>query len=159
MDKYKTKMTINKWFSYIKLEQLSFHSRQAIEQFDRYAKKLKFKKAIKLFLYAINDETESLRHLDQQLVNPNLKKVMGIDSISYSQLSRALRALEPSVLLEIFNHLLSLVHKKTEVKLKEKLYLIDSSTFSFSKNSYPWAHLRALQYEPFELFKEIFEPD
>lgn len=142
MDKYKTKMTINKWFSYIKLEQLSIDSRQAIEQFDRYAKKLTFKKAIKLFLYAINDETESLRHLDQQLVNPNLKKVMGIDSISYSQLSRALRALEPSVLLEIFNHLLSLVHKKTEVKLKEKLYLIDSSTFSFSKNSYPWAHFR-----------------
>ena len=91
MDKYKTKMTINKWFSYIKLDQLSFHSRQAIEQFDRYAKKLKFKKAIKLFLYAINDETESLRHLDQQLINPNFKKVMGIDSISYSQLSRALR--------------------------------------------------------------------
>ena len=39
MDKYKTKMTINKWFSYIKSEQLSFHYRQAIEQFDRYAKK------------------------------------------------------------------------------------------------------------------------
>jgi len=34
MDKYKTKMTINKWFSYIKLEQLSFDSRQAIEQFE-----------------------------------------------------------------------------------------------------------------------------
>ena len=81
MDKYKIKMTINKWFSYIKLEQLSLDSRQAIEQFDRYAKKLTFKKVIKLFLYAINDETESLRHPDQQLVNPNLKKVMGIDSI------------------------------------------------------------------------------
>ena len=77
MDKYKTKMTINKWFSYIKLEQLSLDSRQAIEQFDRYANKLTFKKVIKLFLYAINDETESLRHLDQQLVNPNLKKSNG----------------------------------------------------------------------------------
>ena len=142
MDKYKTKMTINKWFSYIKLEQLSLDSRQAIEQFDRYANKLTFKKVVKLFLYAINDETESLRHLDQQLVNPNLKKVMGIDSISYSQLSRALRALEPSVLLEVFNHLLSLLHKKTKVKSKEKLYLIDSTTFSFSKKSYPWAHFR-----------------
>ncbi|WP_161879719.1 hypothetical protein [Alkalibacterium sp. MB6] len=70
MDKYKTKMTINKWFSYISLETLSESSRQAIGQFDRYSKKLTFKKVLKLFLYAINDETDSLRHLDQQLVNP-----------------------------------------------------------------------------------------
>ena len=32
MDKYKTKMTINKWFSYIKLEHLSSDSRQAIKK-------------------------------------------------------------------------------------------------------------------------------
>lgn len=143
MDKYKTKMTINKWFSYINLEQLSFNSRQAIKSFNRYAKKLTFDKTIRLFLYAINDETESLRHLDQQLVNPHLKKAIGIDSISYSQLSRAIKALEPSVLMEIFTHLLSFVHKKTAVKSKEKLYLIDSSTFSFSQTSYPWARFRS----------------
>lgn len=98
MDKYKTKMTINKWFSYISFEKLSSSSLQAIHQFDHYSKKLTFKKALKLFLYAINDETDSLRHLDQQLVNPNLKKAMTIDSISYSQLSHALRKLEPTVL-------------------------------------------------------------
>lgn len=86
MDKYKTKMTINKWFSYISFEKLSPSSLQAIHQFDHYSKKLTFKKALKLFLYAINNETDSLRHLDQQLVNPNLKKAMTIDSISYSQL-------------------------------------------------------------------------
>ena len=136
MDKYKTKMTINKWFSYIKLEQLSFDSRQAIEQFDRYAKKLKFKKAIKLFLYAINDETESLRHLDQQLVNPNLKKVMGIDSISYSQLSRVLSKMDSEVLLAIFCQLLSQVKKKMLVDKRNSLYLIDSSTFSLNQNLY-----------------------
>lgn len=28
------------------------------------------------------------------------------------------------------------------IKSREKLYLIDSSTFSLSKNSYPWAHFR-----------------
>lgn len=142
MDKYKTKMTINKWFSYIKLEHLSSDSRQAIKSFNRYAKKLTFEKAIRLFLYAINDETKSLRHLESQLVNPNLKKAIGIDSISFSQLSRALKALKPSVLMEIFYHLLSLVHKKTTVKSKEKLYLIDSSTFSLSQASYPWARFR-----------------
>ena len=96
------------WFSYIKLEKLSVESRQAIEHLERYAKKLTFEKAIKLFLYAINDETDSLRHLDQQLVSPKLKRAMGIDASSYSQLSRALRAIETNVLLEIFNHLLKL---------------------------------------------------
>ncbi|SDK96277.1 hypothetical protein SAMN04488098_10986, partial [Alkalibacterium thalassium] len=52
MDKYKTKMTINKWFSYISLETLSESSRQTISQFNRYSKKLTFKKVLKLFLYA-----------------------------------------------------------------------------------------------------------
>jgi hypothetical protein len=40
MDKYKTKMTINKWFSYISLETLSESSLQTISQFNRYSKKL-----------------------------------------------------------------------------------------------------------------------
>ncbi|GAB2318436.1 hypothetical protein IRB23SM22_06940 [Alkalibacterium sp. s-m-22] len=122
MDKYKTKMTINKWFSYISLETLSETSRQAIGQFDRYSKKLTFKKVLKLFLYAINDKTDSLRHLDQQLVNPNLKKVIDIESISFSQLSRALRKIEPSVLMDIFTQLLSLVHEKTVCNQKKECF-------------------------------------
>lgn len=60
---------------------ISFDSRQAIKYFNRYAKKLTFDKTIRLFLYAINNKTESLRHHDQQLVNPNLKKAIGIDLI------------------------------------------------------------------------------
>ena len=110
MDKYNTKMTINKWFSYINLESLSPSSQKAIQVFNRYAKKLTFSKALMLFLFAINEETESLRHLDQQLVHPQLKKVIGVDRISYSQLSRALKAVDTTVLLDIFNQLLGLVH-------------------------------------------------
>lgn len=142
MDKYKTKRTINKWFSFIQFEQLSKKSREAIHSFNRYSKKLTFLKALKLFLHAINDETDSLRHMEQQLVNPHLKEVMEIDTISFSQLSRALKALDRTVLLDIFHQLLALVHQKTVVRSKEKLYLIDSSTFSFSKQSYPWATFR-----------------
>ena len=142
MDKYKTKMTINKWFSYISLETLSESSRQTISQFNRYSKKLTFKKVLKLFLYAINDETDSLRHLDQQLVNPNLKKVIDIESISYSQLSRALRKIDPSVLMDIFTQLLSLVHEKTVVQSNERVFLIDSSTFSLNKTRNPWGTFR-----------------
>jgi len=142
MDKYKTKMTINKWFSLIKLENLSSSSQKSIQDFNRYAKKLTFIKVLKLFLFAINEETESLRHLDQQLVHPKLKKAIKVDTVSYSQLSRALKALDTSVLLEIFNQLLERVHQKTHISSQRKIYLVDSSTFSFSKASYPWANFR-----------------
>lgn len=142
MDKYKTKMTIKKWFSFINLEKLSGKSQKTIQSFDAYVKKLTFERTLKLFLFAINDETNSLRHLDNQLVNPKLRKAIGVDEISYSQLSRAIRALDSSVLMEIFSQLLLLVHQQTEGQKNEKIYLIDSTTFSFSQHSYPWAKFR-----------------
>lgn len=142
MDKYKTKMTIKKWFSFINLEKLSGKSQIAIQKFDAYTKKLTFNRALKLFLFAINDETNSLRHLEQQLIDPNLKKVIEMEEISYSQLSRAIQALDSSVLMEIFSQLLLLVHQQTEGQTNEKIYLIDSTTFSFSQHSYPWAKFR-----------------
>ena len=142
MDKYKTKMTIKKWFSFINLEKLSGKSQKTIQSFDAYVKKLTFERTLKLFLFAINDETNSLRHLDNQLVNPKLRKAIGVDEISYSQLSRAIRALDSSVLMEIFSQLLLLVHQQTEDQKNEKIYLIDSTTFSFSQHSYPWAKFR-----------------
>jgi len=49
MDKYKTKMTISKWFSFINLEKLSGKSQKAIQSFDAYVKKLTFDRALKLF--------------------------------------------------------------------------------------------------------------
>lgn len=70
---------------------------------------------MKLFLYAINDETNSLRHLDNRLVNPNLRKVIRIDEISHSQLSRAIRALDSSMLMYIFSQLLLLVYQQQKL--------------------------------------------
>lgn len=142
MDKYKTKMTINKWFSLIGLDKLSESSQKTIQEFNRYAKKLTFIKVLNHFLFAINEETESLRHLDQQLVHPQLKKAIGIDTISYSQLSRALKALDTAVLMDIFNQLLSMAHQQTHLSRQNSVYLVDSSTLSFSKQSYPWANFR-----------------
>ena len=78
MDKYKTKMTIKKWFSFINLEKLSGKSQKAIQSFDAYVKKLTFERTLKLFLFAINDETKILRHLNNQLINPNLRKAIDI---------------------------------------------------------------------------------
>lgn len=123
-------------------EKLSSSARQSIQQFNAYTKKLTFERVIKLFLYAINNESKSLRHLEEQLKNPKLKNVIGIDRISYSQLSRAIKSLDHAVLMEIFNQLLSLVHQKTAGLSNKRIYLIDSTTFSFSQPSYPWAQFR-----------------
>ena len=142
MDKYKTKKTIKKWLSFINLEKLSGKSQKAIQSFDSYVKKLTFDRALRLFLFAINNETKSLRHLDSQLVNPDLRKTFEMDEISYSQLSRALKKLDTSVLMEIFSQLLLLVHQQTEGQKNEKIYLVNSTTFSFSQPSYPWAKFR-----------------
>src|SRR5699024_2604886 len=101
-----------------------------------------FDRALRLFLFAINNETKSLRHLNSQLVNPDLRKTFEMDEISYSQLSRALKKLDTSVLMEIFSQLLLLVHQQTEGQKNEKIYLVDSTTFSFSQPSYPWAKFR-----------------
>ena len=142
MDKYKQKKTIKKWFSYINLNSLSGEAKVAIQKFNAYRKKLTFDCALKLFLFAINDETESLRHLDRQLINPNMKKTFGLDSISYSQLSRALKDIDQTILMEIFIQLLEMVKLKTMRTSKKKLYLIDSTTFSFGKKNCPWAIFR-----------------
>jgi hypothetical protein len=142
MDKYRGKKTINKWFSYINFKLLSGEAKIAIQKFDSYRKKLTFENTLQLFLFAINDETESLRHLDKQLVNPNMRKTFKLESISYSQLSRALKALDYSVLMEIFTQLLSQVQQKTKGHSKKKIYIVDSTTFSFGKKDYPWAKFR-----------------
>lgn len=142
MDKYKEKFTINKWFSFINLKELSLPAKKSIQAFDSYVNKLTFERALKLFLFAINDKTESLRHLDKQLVKPQLKQSIGLNDISYSQLSRALKDIDEAVLLEIFNQLLSLVYYQTANPQEKKHYIIDSTTFSLSKGSYPWAKYR-----------------
>lgn len=44
--------------------------------------------------------------------------------------------------MEVFHQLLAMVHQKKLVHSKKKVYLIDSTTFSFSKASYPWTKFR-----------------
>jgi hypothetical protein len=130
MDKCKPKTVLNKWLSQINFNNLSVKSQQLIEDFDKYQKKIDCKTAISLFLHAINVECESLRALETSLVNQDLAKEMNLESFSYSQLSRILKSLDTSVLMEIFGELLKQVHQKTTSKARQKIFLIDSSTFS-----------------------------
>lgn len=142
MDKYKSISAFNKWFSPINLEKLSVSSQNAIANFNSYRKKLDFEAILKLFIYAINEEKESLRDLNTSLINQSLRRETGIKTMSHSQLSRAFNALDSSVLEEIFHQLLKKVHEKTKANKRNSCYLIDSSTFSLSLKRHKWASFR-----------------
>lgn len=142
MDKYNTNTTFNKWFSPINLNSLSKNALAAIAQFNQYTKKMDFEAFLKLLLHAIHDEKESLRHLENTLLNPKLQQEVDLNSISYSQLARSLRRCPQSVLMEIFLQLLGQVEQDKPHHHHKKLYIIDSTTFSLSQSSYQWATFR-----------------
>ena len=142
MDKYKTISAFNKWLSPINLEKLSIFSKKSISAFDAYRKKLDFKALLSLLLYGVNEERESLRDLSTSLTLSPLQKEIGLESISYSQISRSLNHLDSCILEEIFQQLLVSVQEKTRPNKRNSLYLIDSSTFSLSKKRHPWAAFR-----------------
>ena len=142
MDKYKTNSAFNKWFSPINLEKLSILSKQKIVDYNSYRKKLSFEAVLKLFLYGTNEEKESLRDLSTSLIIKQLQKETHVETISYSQLSRSLLALDTDVLVEIFQQLLLKVSQKTTPSKRNHLQLIDSSTFSLSLKRHSWAKFR-----------------
>src|SRR5699024_8767757 len=106
MDKYKTICAFNKWFSSIKLKKLPLEVQEKIVQTERYTKKFHFESFLKVFLYGIDQERESLRELDTAFVSKNLQRTMELESISHSQLSRVLRQTDPEILWAIFTQLL-----------------------------------------------------
>ncbi|ELA69078.1 hypothetical protein OGO_02517 [Enterococcus faecium EnGen0015] len=108
----------------------------------RIVKKLSFEAVLKLFLYAVNEEKESLRDLSTALIDRSLQLETDVSSISHTQLSRAFNALEPKVLEEIFQQLLEKVQHQIKPTKRNHLYLIDSSTFSLSLKRHKWATFR-----------------
>ena len=137
MDKYKTKSAFNKWFSAINLNELPFSIQEKISDFNRYQKKLTFTKALQIFLHGIHEEKESLRDMDTAFVSDNLQQEIGLNKISYSQLSRKIVELDEEILCAIFQQLLGKVRTKTSPNKRNSLYLVDSSTFSLNKTNYP----------------------
>lgn len=142
MDKYKTNSAFNKWFSAIQLKNLPDSIQIKIQEFDRYRKKLDFEKALLIFLHGVNDEKESLRDLDTSFVSEELQCEIGLESISYCQLSRTLNNLDSQILWAIFAQLLEQAREQFPANKRNALYLVDSSTFSLNKDLYPWADFR-----------------
>lgn len=143
MDKYKQKNGFREWVSPINLKQLSAEAKSAIDNFNLYTKKLSFQQALKLLLYSINSELDSLRHMSTELYLPELQRELELDSISYSQLSRTLNKIPTNILWEIFYQLLQLVQQKDSRDNRHKAFLIDSTTLSFGIRRFPWAIFRS----------------
>ncbi len=114
---------------------------------DKYVKKLETLKYLYIFLYAQLKGITSLRRVSEQVGRKkNVQRLVGLESISKSQLSRKNRSIPPGVCQAVLQHLILQLHqvmgpKKASEELG-KLILIDSSTISMCLKQYEWADFR-----------------
>ncbi|MGI6649303.1 MAG: IS4 family transposase [Bacillota bacterium] len=114
---------------------------------DKYVKKLFANNFILLMLYAQIDCLDSLRHTSQILKDSEkLQELIGITSISASQLSRKLREMSTEVLEKLFTELVkeleaTIGHKAMSHRLK-RIFLVDASVISICLSNHLWATYR-----------------
>lgn len=114
MDKNTLKTSFGKWISPINLKKLSNHV-DILKQ-DYYTKKLTTESFLKIMLFAQLHETESLHAISDALLDEDFQKVVGVESISASQLSRKNNELDPSVLATIFLDLVNQIRTQSSIK-------------------------------------------
>jgi hypothetical protein len=115
---------------------------------DKYIKKLFVIKLLYILIIAQISKIESLRELAGKVKNDlELQKLLKLDSISTSQLSRRLRDIKSTFWADTF----IAVSKATLVKTaayahrepkENKIHIIDSSTISLCLNKFRWADFR-----------------
>src|SRR5690625_1161860 len=118
-----------------------------IEGIDKYVKKLDTLAYVRLFIYAQLKKSENLAVISQSVSRKkSVQRLVGIDSISKSQLSRKNRQIPHEIPEAILRHLIQKVqYTLGPVKAGKallKLHLIDSSTISMCLNGYEWADFR-----------------
>src|SRR5690625_2327896 len=118
-----------------------------IEGIDKYVKKLDTLAYVRLFIYAQLKKSENLTVISQSVSRKkSVQRLVGIDSISKSQLSRKNRQIPHEIPEAILRHLIQKVqYTLGPVKAGKallKLHLIDSSTISMCLNGYEWADFR-----------------
>jgi hypothetical protein len=116
-------------------------------QLDHYTKKLYSLPFLKLSIYSQLTRLDSLRRISFKVKHKKrLQRILGLKSISKSQLSRKLSELPPALFQAIFHHLVQQIHQEFgEVKgnqVLEKVHLIDSSTISMCLTQHEWADFR-----------------
>src|SRR5699024_8559455 len=110
---------------------------------DSYTKKLTTEAYFKLMLFAQLHETESLHAMSDALLDDDLQKALGLESISASQLSRKNNEIDSSIFANLFVDLVSQIqsfHVKKNVK--NPLKIIDSTTLPLNLTHYEWAKFR-----------------
>ncbi|HHU20794.1 MAG TPA: IS4 family transposase [Bacilli bacterium] len=118
-----------------------------VEAIDKYVKKLYTLSYIRLFLYAQLKKLENLAVISQSVSRKKtVQRLVGMDSISKSQLSRKNRQIPHEITEAILRHLIQKIQYTLGAvkagKALDKLHLIDSSTISMCLNGYEWADFR-----------------
>ena len=119
---------------------------QAVPNLNKGVKKLTSKTLIVLMANAQIQEHPALRDISGSVNNAHFSQAIGLESISYSTISRRLRELPPTaaeMLMKNVTHEIALKKGYAAVQQKlGKLNLIDSSTISVCLNRYRWAEFR-----------------
>ncbi|WP_028977408.1 IS4 family transposase [Sporolactobacillus terrae] len=141
MDKNTLISSFGKWISPLNNKKLMEHVSELKQ--DYYTKKLTTEAYIKLLLFAQLHECQSLEEMSDALLDEDLQKALGFESISASQLSRKNNEINPTILSHLF---LDLVMKIRQFHFgcnkKTPLKIIDSSTLPLNLNHYKWAKFR-----------------
>lgn len=135
---------------------------------DKYVKKLTAFKFIILMVFAQLEQLTCLREISNSLNNNKFSKMIKLDSISFSQISRKLRSMMLETVEFLFRDLVRQVGIQTGFKpIRQelgRLYLIDSSTISLCLTRYRWASFRKTKggikiHLRLRLFKQGVLPD
>jgi hypothetical protein len=113
---------------------------------DKYVKKLTVFKFIVLMVFAQLEQLRSLREISSSLHNKDLSRMVKLNTISFSQLSRKLQNMVLQTVEFLFKEMVNQVGIQTGFnpirKELGRLYLIDSSVISFCLTRYRWANFR-----------------
>lgn len=145
MDKNNTKSTFTEYLIPINYEMMLGQIKHL--NLDKYVKKLDCITTTKLFIFAQLMQIKSYTDIHLKLIQTeNLQQLLGLESISVSQLSRKFRDMDDALLESVFKDLVRQVSRRLGVrKTNEKLgriHLIDSSTISLCFMKYRWAEFR-----------------
>jgi IS4 transposase len=141
MDKNTLISSFGKWVSPINIQKLTEQVKESKQDF--YTKKLTTEAYIKLLLVAQLHEFESLEEMSDALVDEDLQKTLGFESISSSQLSRKNNKMNPFILANLFLDLVWKIqryHDKSGINMPLKI--IDSSTLPLNLTNHKWAKFR-----------------
>ena len=111
---------------------------------DRYVRKLTTWALLVLLVQAQLLEKRGLRSIERMLVNEDLQRTLGFQSISSSQVSRTCTRIAPEVFEDIYDNLVQTVRGvlKKETRQFTKMgpvKIVDSSTVTLCLEKYRWA--------------------